>query len=201
MLSSKQQALENKILVDQATSLVPVGPWITGEESLVELMVAWRTSAKEMFFAQINPTPASMKTYLSNNAIGKDDRILFMVQFQEQFVGHIGLSGISAGVAHIDQVMKSPNPQLELPKGIMSKSFAALTEWGNSQLGISKYVLEVVSSNKNAIRFYQRLGFEILLSEPLTEFYENKTKYLRPPNDGDFVIATRKLHMEKLFAQ
>ena len=201
MLSSKKQALENKILVDQATSLVPVGPWIIGEDSLVELMAAWRTSAREMFFAQINPTPLSMKEYLSNHAIEKVDRILFMVQFQELFAGHIGLSRISDGVAHIDQVMKSPDPLPQLPKGVMSKSLIALTEWGHSQLGISRYMLDVISSNDDAIRFYQRLGFEIFLTEPLTEVYENGTKYLRLPKDGDFVISTRKLHMEKLFAQ
>jgi RimJ/RimL family protein N-acetyltransferase len=200
MLSSKKQALENKILVDQATSLVPVGPWITGEDSLVELMADWRTSAREMFFAQINSTPASMKEYLSNYAIKKDDRILFMVQFQELFVGHIGLSGIFDGAAHIDQVMKSPNAYTELPKGVMSKSLTALTEWGHSQLGIRRYMLEVISSNDDAIRFYQRMGFEIFQSEPLTEVYENENRYLRLPKDGDFVISTRKLHMEKAFA-
>jgi RimJ/RimL family protein N-acetyltransferase len=201
MLRSKKQALENKILVDQATSLVPVGPWITGEDSLVELMADWRTSAREMFFAQINPTPASMKEYLLNYAIKTDNRILFMVQFQELFVGHIGLSRIFDGVAHIDQVMKSPNPYTELPKGVMSKSLTALTEWGHSQLGIRRYMLEVISSNHDAIRFYKRMGFEIFQSEPLTEVYENENKYLRLPKDGDFVISTRKLHMDKEFGQ
>ncbi len=105
-----QGALANAIPIlrglDQLGQLVPVGDWILTDDELISRLALWRARAMDMFLAQFESTAAKTKVYLREYSIARDDRILFMIETEEGFVGHIGLANIEDSTAEIDNVMR-----------------------------------------------------------------------------------------------
>ncbi|MDD2818510.1 MAG: GNAT family N-acetyltransferase [Candidatus Nanopelagicales bacterium] len=144
--------------------LVPVGSWILADETLIEAMASWRARTMEMFLAQFESTPAKTANYLQQFSIGLEQRILFMIESDGIFLGHIGLANIHPDTAEIDNVMRGINSG---PRGLMSASERSLAEWAFVTLDLSSLYLRVLSNNTLAKRLYERDGFVTTESLPL----------------------------------
>lgn len=144
--------------------LVPIGPWILGDKPLVEAMAMWRARTMEMFLAQFESTPTKTADYLQRFSIGQANRILFMIESDGIFLGHIGLANIEDGTAEIDNVMRGVSAG---PRGLMSASERTLSGWAFATLELSSLYLRVLSNNTLAKRLYERDGFVTSESLPL----------------------------------
>lgn len=144
--------------------LVPIGPWILSDKPLIEAMATWRARTMEMFLAQFESTPTKTADYLLRFSIGQENRILFMIESDSTFLGHIGLANIQHGTAEIDNVMRGISAG---PRGLMSASERALAGWAFASLDLSSLYLRVLSNNTLAKRLYERDGFVTSESLPL----------------------------------
>ena len=155
-----QGALANAIPIlrglDQLGQLVPVGDWILTDDELISRLGLWRAREMDMFLAQVESTAAKTKVYLREYSIARDDRILFMIETEEGFVGHIGLANIEDSTAEIDNVMRGVPAHGD---GLMSASERALVSWAFDNLDVTSLHLRVLSSNVAAKRLYERDGF------------------------------------------
>jgi RimJ/RimL family protein N-acetyltransferase len=135
-----------------------VGPWIFANEELIKSLVSWRQRSSNSFFAQVPPTSESMIKYLTSHSIGDDNRILFLVlDCNERFYGHVGLSHRNLTSIHIDNVLKGESHQEHL----MFYAVHEVIKWASINLEVSDFFLEVRSDNLRAINFYSKIGFRL----------------------------------------
>lgn len=146
--------------------LIPVGPWVLGEQDLLAKMTLWRESAMDMFFARFQASVSSTRDYLSTYSIAMPNRILFLVEVKGRFVGHLGLSNVCRQNAEIDNVIKGE--QVE-PRKLMTHAVERLLVWAEHSQGIKNFRLRVISTNSRAIRLYSSLGFQLVRSDFLRE--------------------------------
>lgn len=137
-------------------SLVPVGPWILDSPSLIHQISDWRARAMKMFMVQFESTPSKTETYLAKHSIGQRDRILFMIRTDGEFLGHVGLAGITNRTAELDNLMRGHSggsPHL------MEASEETLIRWAFTQLELDFLQLRVLSYNIFAKAIHERMGF------------------------------------------
>lgn len=141
----------------QDVVLIPIGPWILHEESVIEALAKWRFENREHFFARFPYSSEGMRRYLETLSIGRSDRILFLIQAEDgQPIGHLGLVTKGASLAEVDAIMLAPGAT---SKGLMFGCLRELIRWSCEVLKIQEFKLEVLSTNDRALRLYRRLGF------------------------------------------
>lgn len=146
--------------------MVPVGPWILGEHNLMRKMAMWRESSMDMFFSRFRASMSSTREYLATYSLGKPDRILFLLETNGVFVGHVGLSNVGQGSAEIDNVIKGESAD---SPAFISEALRCMISWARSTLEISHFQLRVLSTNSRAIKLYTSLGFYLVKSDFLME--------------------------------
>jgi RimJ/RimL family protein N-acetyltransferase len=144
--------------------LVPVGSWIFSAEQLIEDFAHWRSEAMEMFFARFEASVESTREYLRVMPLGSGNRILFVIEENQEFIGHIGISNLSRISGEIDNVLRGKSPD---NKGLMLSSQRTLCHWAFDQLGLERLTLKVASYNYRAKRLYEQVGFRLISSSPL----------------------------------
>lgn len=149
--------------------LVPIGPWALTSE-LVERMCEWRQVNTESFFARFPSSIESTKKYLSKYSLGESNRLLFAIQYERRFVGHIGLSGATESRATLDNVLRGEAVE---ERGLMSGALETLCAWALTELGIQELDLKVLSSNTVALGFYKRASFFESEVIPLNSVHSN----------------------------
>lgn len=136
-------------------SFLPVGPWILNEPSIIETIATWREAHKDSFFEVFPKSYLGTYSYLKKYSIEDSRRILFLMFFNKNFVGHVGFSNITKVEAHLDNILKGS----ELPPGSMFESLTVLMKWATEELGIKSFKLQVKKNNLRAIALYKKLGF------------------------------------------
>lgn len=144
--------------------LVPVGPWVLLNPELVRAMSEWRARSMQSFHIRFESTPSKTEQYLRDFSLGRNDRLLFMIEVNGDFLGHIGLANVTADDAEIDNVMRGIRGG---PPGLMEVSARTLIEWAFRGLGLHQLYLQVLSDNQRAKDLYGRLGFETTERYPL----------------------------------
>ena len=114
------------------------------------------------FFSQFEATTESTSSYLRNFSISQSNRILFLVQRDEDIVGHLGLSSISGTTAEIDNVMKTQTKSEAPNSSEMLCLLQSLVGWAITDLGLRTFKLQVKESNIPAIKLYKNAGFRLV---------------------------------------
>lgn len=136
--------------------LVPIGPWILEDWKLISEISEWRARAMVMFLSQFESTPEKTAEYLRNCSIGDDNRILFMIEVEGEFLGHVGLAGISHTSAELDNLMRGISggkPEL------MEASERTLVSWAFTTLKLKSLYLKILSYNFMAKTIHEQMGF------------------------------------------
>lgn len=144
--------------------LVPVGPWVLLKPELVRAMSEWRARSMQSFHIRFESTPSKTEQYLRDFSLGQNDRLLFMIEVDGDFLGHIGLANVTADDAEIDNVMRGVRGD---PPELMEISARTLIEWAFCELGLKQLYLQVLSDNERAKDLYGRLGFVTTERHPL----------------------------------
>lgn len=155
---------------------------IENQEEIKALM-EWRVAAGIWFATQFPATEDGTKAWARNQILEADDRILFILEDEEQTpIGQIGLM-------HYDEVAKTCEYDnlLRGRKGrygnIVLHALLTLGGWSLRELGIQKGYLNVLSDNARAIHIYETLGAVEVNRVPLRK--EVQGEYIRwVPADG-----------------
>jgi hypothetical protein len=111
---------------------------------------------KEMYFSRFPGSIESLTRYLVGGPIENPNQILFLIVDEaKSLYGHVGLKLDDTGDIHVDNVLRVAGGS----PGIIRVALQEILTWGNKNLGISEYGLQVISTNQRAIELYQDLGF------------------------------------------
>lgn len=161
-----------KILVknsemEKCAYLIPVTELIFEYPKYIEIMAEWRKNNPTVSNKYFQVTTESTKNWIKNIILDDNTKILFLI-FDSNFVpiGQMGLSNINfeKKSGFIYAVIKGDK---NAQKGIMEWSLREMTSWGDKELGICEYYLDVQEMNERAIRLYQRVGFVPVARIPL----------------------------------
>lgn len=133
---------------------------------LMELLSNWRKKHEAWFMAQFPISIERTVTWFKNKVTGASDRVLFMVEIDGVYVGHVGLFRFNFAnlTCEIDNIVRGED---NVMPGIMGDAIINLMNWGQATLGIKNYTLQTFSNNERALRLYNRLGFVEIKRIPL----------------------------------
>lgn len=140
----------------------------------IAMLTAWRSASQEWFTSQFPVTEQGTRSWLQNQILDADDRILFFVEDADMTpVGQVGL-------LHYDEESKTCefDNLLRGKKGrfgnIILYALFALGIWSVRELGLKTGYLNVLADNNRAIPIYHRLGFQEVKRVPLVRMTEGE---------------------------
>lgn len=138
--------------------------------SEVKLLAKWRRQVQSIWHETFKVTYSGTKKW-TLNLIKDKKRMLFFVVKNNEFIGHIGFDRIGGNFVYIGNVVRGRGRK----DGSMSAAMKFLISL-SQKMGKDCYV-RVLNFNKNAIRFYKRLGFKVSknLGKNLKMKYEDNT--------------------------
>lgn len=139
--------------------LVPIGPWILSHDSLISEISSWRQRSMKMYLHQFVATPENTQKYLKHQSIGEPNRLLFLVQHNFNFIGHLGIANAADDSAELDNLMRGKRGG---PRDLMLLCEAALVDWCMTHLRLRRIYLRVLSTNVLAKEIHKQLGFSLI---------------------------------------
>lgn len=124
-----------------------------------ELMGRWRAENPSISASTFEITKERSEKWLDNLIIGREDRLLFMIQTLDgRFLGHVGYSNFryDEKTAEIDSILRGVKD--EFP-GIMTFALQSLLWWGKEELRLEHIELTTGPDNHKAQALYKRCGF------------------------------------------
>jgi RimJ/RimL family protein N-acetyltransferase len=133
--------------------------------NLMELIGSWRKKNEMWFLSQFKVTTERTTKWFEERVIGTPDRLLFIINANEKYIGHVGLFrfDFENKTCEIDNIVRG---EPDYP-GIMGNAVLCMMKWGENKLDIKNYSLKVLSDNEKARRLYERLGFIEISRIPL----------------------------------
>ena len=133
----------------------------------IQMLSQWRKDNPIISLGAFEITDSRTERWLDNLVIGRDDRILFILEDLEGLeIGHLGYSSFdySRKECEIDKVLRAVKAVVP---GVMHFAMESLLYWGMSDLKLERIILKVLSDNHHAIKFYESLGFSYIGTIPL----------------------------------
>lgn len=191
------RATDHAIPINGSVSLVPIGNWIMNNQQFIQAMADWRFQSRDSFFARFPLSTDTFSTYLQNHSIGNSGNITFVLMDADGILhGHMGLSQVKEGRAHIDAVVIRPQSR---GGGLAKSGLESLVRWGRDNLGVSVFDLEVLSSNHGALSLYAGMGFTVAEKSHLRETHEGVITSLVECEEKDANVEEFKLLMSRDF--
>lgn len=125
---------------------------------LMALLSVWRKKHEFWFLTQFPISAERTAAWFENKVIKTPDRILFIIEVDGKYIGHVGLFrfDFEKVTCEIDNILRGEDNVLP---GIIGNSVSSMMQWGRDNLGIKGYTLQTTSDNEKALRLYGRLGF------------------------------------------
>lgn len=138
---------------------------IIDDSSIIALLSRWRKKHEKWFSVQFPVSEERTRKWLSDKVINELDRLLFMVDINGKYFGHVGLYrfDFEKNICEIDNIVRGE----EGYPGLMTAAVKILMEWGRNELDLVNFALQTTSDNSRALRFYERLGFTETKRTPL----------------------------------
>lgn len=133
---------------------------------LPELLGRWRKENPSLSTSVFNITLENTTFWLEKLILGREDRILFMIEVDGKYVGHIGYSSFNweEESAEIDCVLRGE--VTNVPR-LMTRVLAKLLDWGKETLNLKEIYLSTEEKNAQSQALYTRCGFQIINRIPL----------------------------------
>lgn len=175
-------------------SLLPLTKECVNDDQLMGLLSNWRKKHEKWFQAQFEVTIEGTRKWFTNQLISTPDRILFMININNEYIGHLGLFrfDFETITCEIDNIVRGKK---QYP-GIMQNAIQHMMQWGRDVLCLEGYSLQVMSDNLPALRLYNKLGFEELKRVPLMrESFEGRVEWNPVPSSYEFPIEKHNVFM------
>jgi len=167
---------------DQDVHLVLITRECIDNDNIVSLLSRWRKENEFWFQAIFPVSDAGTKIWLKNKVIEEKDRLLFLIQINNRYIGHVGLwkFDFDHQSCDIDNVVRG---EPDYP-GAMYDSIVLLQDWARKTLAIKDFYLHSLVENHRALKLYKRLGYEIIETEPLIKIINGeRIEWISPPAD------------------
>lgn len=164
---------------------------------IVNLFSRWRKENEFWFQATFPVTNAGTKVWLKNKLIEETNRLLFLIEINNEYIGHVGLWKFDFGkkACEIDNIVRGENKY----PGIMYFAIDLLQTWARSTLNIRDFYLQTYLENIKAINLYKKLGYEIVKSEPVINVNEGlRAEWVLAPDNYSGKIERHQIQMALL---
>lgn len=156
---------------DLTYKLVLLTSDVCEDDHVIQLLSDWRKKHEEWFASQFEVTSERTKKWFKERVIGIPDRLLFMIEVNGEYIGHVGLFrfDFNNSVCDIDNIVRG----VDRYPGIIESAINYMMEWGKKEFALQGYTLETTSDNKKALKLYKKMGFKEIKRIPLIKTYEN----------------------------
>ncbi len=162
--------------------LVPLTQKSVDDKKVIALLANWRDQVQEWFPAQFTVSEEGTKTWLQKGVIENPDRLLFMIEVDDEYIGHVGLYRFDFDnkTVDIDNIVRGVNKY----PGIMFSAIKTMMQWAREVLDVQGFTLITHSDNTPAVSLYNKLGFVEEKRIPLKkERFENRTEWVEQEDD------------------
>lgn len=125
------------------------------------LMGKWRAENPSISASTFEITAERTEKWLDNLIIGREDRLLFMIEtLEHDYIGHVGYSNFcyETRTAEIDSILRGVK---NVYPGIMTFSIRTLLKWGKETLKLDHIELSTDTDNIKSQTLYKRCGFVV----------------------------------------
>lgn len=162
---------------------------------IIKLLSKWRKENEFWFPVIFKVTKSGTKIWLAEKVINTPDRLLFMINVKNQYIGHVGLFrfNFKNKICEIDNILRGRS----LYPGIMGEAINTMMNWGKVNLGLLSYKLQTSSDNKRALKLYHSLGFIEEKREPLVQIKKgDRLEWIKAPKNYKGRIKRHNVFMK-----
>ena len=180
----------NDNIGNEIGKLIPIDNWALNDKNLLSSFASWRKKFSHFFFTTFKTSAQSTKTYLKNVSIAQTNRILFCVYFDNNLIGHMGLSEISSREALLDNFIRGESGG---HSNLMYFAEKTLISWAFEELMLEKLLGRMMSNNFLANSLHESFGFKLQKRLPLKKVI---TKNSFTFEECEKVEATEKFYLD-----
>lgn len=147
--------------------LIPVTELIFEYPSVIEKLIEWRRDNPSVSNNYFEVTREGTENWLKKVILEDDKKIFFIIVDKAGVpIGQMGISNLNEEEysGFVYAVIKGDKTA---PKGIMEYCLYAMLQWGQDELQLRRFYLDVQETNERAIALYKRIGFEVIKRIPL----------------------------------
>lgn len=135
-------------------------------EDTISLLVKWRNECGDWFDSKFDATFENTKKWLNDKILNDKQRILFLIIFNNQKIGHFGLDCYNEkeNSIFITDVIRG---EKGFAPGLMEIIFKNYLDWIQKKLKISIIKLRVFQDDVKAIELYKKCDFKKKYSIPM----------------------------------
>lgn len=162
------------------------------------LLSRWREENPTISTGNFKITIERTIKWLDELVINRSDRLIFVIyDFDNKPLGHIGFSNFNLGLetCELDSVLRGVKNQIP---GLMKFCTMKLVKWAFEELELRDVELSVYSDNYSAIKFYEKIGFEITKRIPLVKIVLDNEEKFEIAGD-DFIGEAEKYYLKMKF--
>jgi RimJ/RimL family protein N-acetyltransferase len=165
---------------------------------IIHLLSKWRKE-NEFWFPAIFPiSDERTKNWLEEKVINVKDRLLFLIEIENEYIGHVGLwhFDFENMACDIDNLIRGV---YKYP-GIIDNVMELLHSWARAELGIKDFYLQTLLENTPAIRLHTRLGYEVIKKVPLIQKeVDGRLEWVPAPPDymGESERTDARMHLKR----
>jgi perosamine synthetase len=181
---SIKEAYLKSMELTNGSCLIPISHFHLKDELLIADLTDWRNRNVTAYPTQFTATVQTTRKWLLEGVLKNEGRILFLVV--DKFgscLGHIGFNNcLSEDLSfEIDNVVRG---RQGVP-GLFSSAMTRLCDWAESNFPLDKLHLRVMGDNFKAIRFYEKLGWQVIREIPLKRVISaERTDFIEISSDG-----------------
>lgn len=154
--------------------LIPVTELIFEYPSVIEKLIEWRRDNPSVSNNYFEVTREGTENWLKKVILEDDKKIFFIIVDKAGVpIGQMGISNLNEEECSgfVYAVIKGDKTA---PKGIMEYCLYAMLQWGQDELQLRRFYLDVQETNERAIALYKRIGFEVIKRIPLEKKVSEK---------------------------
>jgi perosamine synthetase len=139
---------------------VPVGEFFKDDEKLIEKLAEWRETFAYAYPTRFKVTLEGTRKWLNIGVIENPDQILFLIQnAQGETIGNVGLVRMEPDRVELGNLIKDNGESFANLK-IVAAAIKAVESFCYNEIGIEVWEGRVLASNKSAVAFWAKIGFE-----------------------------------------
>tara|TARA_B100000925_G_scaffold73535_1_gene51543 strand:- start:4154 stop:4768 length:615 start_codon:yes stop_codon:yes gene_type:complete len=195
--------ITNKIPVENndgitIANLIPISFNEFDLKHIAKLLSKWRNNNKNCFLTEFEVTEDSTLSWINNFWLSSDNQELFLVEFENRFVGHFGYKNLTESSVLLDNAIRGePGGEAKLFYYVG----LTLIDWIFKNTSVNRIDGAVFDDNIPAIMMNRQLGFEgwdkVILKKVKDKDNISWKKTVNP-NEHDELRSMFEIHINRI---